>query len=232
VIKICATGGVMSQGDTVGAPQLTLDEMKAVVDEAVRADRRVAAHAHGTEGIIDAITAGVHSIEHGSILDEAAIRLMKKRGTYLVPTTYVGRHVERLADGGTMSPESAGKAKEIAPKMRASFAKAYAAGVKIALGSDAGVFAHGLNGREFSEMVALGMKPMDAIVAGTATAAELLGLTDVGRIEPGFVADLVVIDGDPLGNVSVLESPAMVVQAGAIVVAPTWTASATAGGAT
>jgi imidazolonepropionase-like amidohydrolase len=225
VIKLCATGGVMSTGDAVGAPQLTFEEMQAAVDEAVRADRRVAAHAHGKQGISDAIRAGVHSIEHGSILDEKTVGLMRKRGTFLVPTLYVARYVEEQASTGKISEESAAKAREIAPQMRKSFALAYAKGVKIALGSDAGVFAHGENGREFSTMVEHGMKPMDAIVAGTAAAAELLGLRDVGRVEPGWLADLVVVDGDPLANIDVLEHPRMVMKGGVLYVPPTWTTS-------
>jgi imidazolonepropionase-like amidohydrolase len=216
LIKICATGGVMSPHDDVGAPQLTLDEMRAIVDEATRANRRVAAHAHGTQGILDAVKAGVHSIEHGSLLDDGTIALMKQRGTFLVPTTYVGRHVEQLAHTGVLSDASAAKAAWIAPRMRESFARAHAAGVRVALGSDAGVFAHGLNGREFAEMVALGMSPMEAIVAGTAAAAELLGLADVGTVEPGKLADLVVVDGDPLSDIAVLQSPTMVVKGGVV----------------
>ena len=222
VIKLCATGGVMSQGDAVGAPQLSLEEMKAAVDEAVRADRRVAAHAHGNLGIREAVQAGVHSIEHGSVLDRRTVGLMKQRGTFLVPTSYVGRHVLEQAERGTISPGSAAKARQIAPQMQESFRLAYRGGVRIALGSDAGVFAHGLNGREFTTMVSLGMKPMDAILAGTAHAAELLGLKNVGRVQEKFLADLVVVQGDPLESIDTLERPAMVIKGGVIHVAPAW----------
>ncbi len=222
VIKLCATGGVMSQGDGVGAPQLTLDEMKAAVEEAVNGERKVAAHAHGNHGIKLAIRAGVHSIEHGSILDAEATRMMRHAGTFLVPTLYVGRYVEEKADTGVLSPDSAAKAKAIAPRMRESFALAYRSGVRIALGSDAGVFAHGLNGREFTTMVERGMKPMDAIVAGTSAAAELLGLVDVGRVAEGVRADLVVVQGDPLQDITVLEHPTMVMKDGVIYVRPQW----------
>jgi imidazolonepropionase-like amidohydrolase len=222
VIKICATGGVLSQGDGVGAPQLTPEELAAVVDEAVRADRKVAAHAHGTLGIKDAVRAGVHSIEHGSMLDDEAVRLMKKRGTYLVPTVAVGAYVEQAAAAGKLSPSSAAKARAVAPKMRESVVRAYKAGVKLAFGTDAGVFDHGTNAREFSALVALGIKPMDAILAATRDAADLLGLTDVGIIKPGNVADLVAVDGDPLADIRTLERPVLVIHDGAVVRPPAW----------
>lgn len=216
VIKLCATGGVMSQGDAVGAPQLTLEEMKAAVDEAVRAERKVAAHAHGNLGIREAVRAGVHSIEHGSVLDRATVNLMKRRGTVLVPTLYVGAYVLEQADAGALSEHSASKAREIVPRMRQSFQLAARSGVEIALGSDAGVFPHGENGHEFELMVELGMKPMDAIVAGTGAAADLLGLEDVGRIVEGKLADLVVVEGDPLGEIQLLSRPAIVMKGGVV----------------
>lgn len=222
VIKVCATGGVMSQGDAVGSPQLDPEELRAAVDAANRAERKVAAHAHGNQGIREAVRAGVHSIEHGSVLDRETVRMMVDRGTFLVPTVYVARAVEQQADAGKLSEESARKAREIAPKMRASFRLAYESGVKVALGSDAGVFPHGDNGKEFTTMVELGMKPMDAIVAGTSRAAELLGLRDVGRVAKGLRADLVVVEGDPLQDVRVLEAPAMVMKGGVIHLPARW----------
>ncbi len=222
VIKICATGGVLSQGDGVGAPQLTRAEMQAVVDEAVRADRKVAAHAHGTLGIKDAVLAGVHSIEHGSVLDNETIALMKRRGTFLVPTVAVGQYVEEAGKAGKLSPESAAKAREIAPRMRDSVVKAHKAGVKLAFGTDAGVFAHGTNAREFVTLVGLGIPAMDTIVAATRNAAELLGLRELGQIKVGYIADLVVVDGDPLVDIHTLERPALVVQGGTIVRPPAW----------
>lgn len=222
VIKVCATGGVLSSGDGAGDSQLTVAELTAIVEEAGRAGRKVAAHAHGTEGIKDAVRAGVHSIEHGSLLDAEAIALMKKKGTFLVPTVYVGRVIEQAADGGKLAPDSAAKARFIAPRMRDSFARAVKAGVKIAFGTDAGVFPHGDNAREFSVMVDLGMAPKDAIVAATRSAAELLGLRDLGQVKPGFIADLVVVDGDPLADIRVLERPALVVQGGRPVRPPAW----------
>ncbi len=221
VIKVCATAGVMSSGDTLGVAQLTSPELAAAVDEANRAGVRVAAHAHGTQGIREAVEAGVHSIEHGSILDDATVALMKARGTVLVPTLSAGEHVLRAAQAGTLSESSAAKARAIAPKMRESFAMAYAAEVPIALGSDAGVFAHGKNGHEFTLMVGAGMKPMDAIVAGTSGAARLLGLSDVGAVLEGNHADLVLIQGDPLDDISRLERPAGVIKGGVLYVRPT-----------
>jgi imidazolonepropionase-like amidohydrolase len=216
VIKICASGGVMSQGDAVGASQLTLDEMKAAVDEAVRADRKVAAHAHGTAAILDAVQAGVHSIEHGSVLDAAAAGLMKRRGTVLVPTLYVGSYVLEQADAGAISAHSAAKAREIVPRMRLSFELAVREGIPIVLGSDAGVFPHGANGRELVTMVELGMSPMAAIVAATSAAADLLGLDDVGHVAEGKLADLVVVDGDPLVDIELLLTPIVVIKGGVV----------------
>lgn len=217
VIKICATGGVLSSGDGADNPQLTDAELAAIVDEAVRLGRKVAAHAHGTAGIKAAARAGVHSIEHGSLLDADAIALMKKRGTFLVPTVYVGKVVVQAADSGQLAADSAAKARFIGPKMHDSFARAVKAGVKIAFGTDAGVFPHGDNAREFEVMVALGMKPADAIVAATRSAAELLGLADVGQVRPGFVADLLAVDGDPLQDIRALQRPALVIQGGRVV---------------
>jgi len=222
VIKLCATGGVMSQGDAVGAPQLDPEELRTAVETAHRAERKVAAHAHGNQGIREAVLAGVDSIEHGSILDPETVGMMKERGTFLVPTLYVAAAVEAQADAGILSDESAHKARWIAPRMRQSFTLAYRSGVKIALGSDAGVFEHGDNGKELTTMVELGMEPMDAIVAGTSSAAELLGLSNVGRIEVGMLADLVVADGDPLEDIHVLEEPAMVIKGGVIHRPPAW----------
>ena len=222
VIKLCATGGVMSQGDAVGVTQMSREEMREAVLVATRAERKVAAHAHGTEGIKDAVWAGVHSIEHGSILDDEAIAMMKKRGTFLVPTLYVAKAVEGQATAGKLSPHSAAKVAEITPKMRASFGKAAKAKVRIALGSDAGVFEHGQNGGEFVEMVTHGLTPMEAIVAGTSSAAELLGLDNVGKVAPGMLADLVVVEDDPLADIATLRSPSLVIKGGVVHVWPTW----------
>jgi len=222
VIKLCATGGVLSEGDAVGASQMTREELRAAVETATRAERKVAAHAHGNEGIRDAVWAGVHSIEHGSILDAETIAMMKKHGTFLVPTLYVARAVEAQAAAGALSKDAAAKVAEITPQMRASFAMAAKAGVRVALGSDAGVFDHGENGHEFAEMVKMGLPPMVAIVAGTSGGAELLGLNNVGRIAPGMLADLVAVEGDPLADITVLQRPALVIKGGVVHVPPTW----------
>ncbi len=221
VIKFCATGGVLSEGDAVGVQQFTEEEMRAIVTAAHFAERRVAAHAHGTEGIKAALRAGVDSIEHGSLLDDEAIELFLRTGAFLVPTLMAQESVERSAAEGTLVGQRAEKAKFIAPHARASFRKAVAAGVKIALGSDAGVFAHGTQGRELVLMAENGMTPMQAILAGTRNAAELLGLAaQVGTVEAGKVADLVAVDGDPLAKIDVVVHPAFVLHEGRIVVGP------------
>lgn len=219
VIKFCATGGVLSEGDAVGVQQFTREEMQAIVRTARLAERRVAAHAHGNEGIKTAVEAGVTSIEHGSTLDDEAINLMKRHGTFLVPTLMAQEAVESQAKRGILHGLRAEKALFIAPVARASFRKAVKSGVKIALGTDAGVFPHGTNGREFLLMVQNGMNPMQAIVAGTSAAAELLGLSDeIGTIEKGKVADLVAVKGNPLEDIGSLQHVDFVMQAGKVVV--------------
>jgi imidazolonepropionase-like amidohydrolase len=217
VIKFCATGGVLSEGDAVGVQQYTLEEMQALVAEAHLRERKVAAHAHGNEGIKVALRAGVDSIEHGSVLDDEAIRLFLDSGAYLVPTMMAFEAVKQQAEDGTLTGLRREKALFIGPKARDSFRKAAAAGVKIALGSDAGVFEHGAQGREFGLMVEYGLEPMQAIVAGTSAAAELLGLADqVGRLAPGFTADIVAVAGDPLADIGALEQVDFVMQAGRV----------------
>jgi imidazolonepropionase-like amidohydrolase len=219
VIKICATGGVLSEGDSVGAQQYMDDELAEVVAVAHSLQRRVAAHAHGTAGIKAAVRAGVTSIEHGSILDDEAVQLMKEHGTYLVPTLMAGEAVEQLAKSGGLKGERADKALAIAPVMRQSIRKAVAAGVKIALGTDAGVMPHGRNAHEFTLMVQWGgMTPMQAIVAGTSAAADLLGWSaHVGSVAPGRYGDLVAVHGDPLQDITVLEHVDWVMKGGEIV---------------
>jgi imidazolonepropionase-like amidohydrolase len=217
VIKFCATGGVLSEGDPVGIQQYTLEEMKVLVEEAHLTDRRVAAHAHGNEGIKVAIRAGVDSIEHGSELDDEAIRLFRKNGTWLVPTLMAQEAVETQAREGVIVGLRAEKATYIAPQARQSFRRAAAAGVRIALGSDAGVFPHGTQGREFVLMVENGMEPMAAIVAGTRNAADLLGLLgEIGTVEAGKDADLVAVDGDPLQDIAVVTRPVFVMREGRV----------------
>ena len=218
VIKFCATGGVLSEGDAVGVQQYTLDEMRAIVQAAHLADRKVAAHAHGTEGIKTATRAGVDSIEHGSMLDDEAIALMKEHGTFLVPTRMAQEAVEGQAKAGILTGLRAEKALFIAPRASESFKKAVRAGVKIALGTDAGVFTHGTNGHEFTLMVEAGLDPMKAIVAGTSAAAELLGLShEIGAIKPGYTADIVAVKGDPLADIKLLERVDFVMKDGAVV---------------
>jgi imidazolonepropionase-like amidohydrolase len=218
VIKIMATGGVLSEGDEIGAQQYTEDEMRAAVDEAHRLGRRVAAHAHGTSGLKAAVRAGVDSIEHGSILDDEAIALMKEHGTFLVPTLLAGTTVEAAARDGSLPAFAREKALHAASEMRRSFRKAVDANVKVAFGTDSGVSAHGQNAREFSLMVANGLRPIQALFAATRDAAALLGWQDrVGSIEPGKYADIVAVPGDPLQDVSVMERVSFVMKGGRIV---------------
>lgn len=219
VIKICATGGVLSEGDSVGVQQYTEEELRAVVAAAHFLERRVAAHAHGNAGIKAAVRAGVHSIEHGSVLDEEAVRLMVEHGTYLVPTLMAAEAVEKMVAAGVLEGERAEKATYIAPIMRRSFRMAVEGGVKIALGTDVGVMPHGTNGHEFTLMVGVGgMTPMQAIVAGTSAAADLLGWSGhVGSVRPGRYADLVAVRGDPLADIAVLERVDWVMKGGAVV---------------
>ncbi len=218
VIKICATGGVLSEGDSVGVQQYTDEELRAVVEAAHMVERRVAAHAHGNAGIKAAVRAGVTSIEHGSILDDEAIQLMLEHGTYLVPTLMAAEAVENLVAQGKLKGERADKASWISPIMRQSFRKAVTAGVKIALGTDAGVMAHGHNAHEFTLMVKNGMTPMQAIVAGTSAAANLLGWQDkVGLVKPGHLADIVAVGGNPLEDIELLEHVQFVMKGGEVV---------------
>lgn len=218
VIKVCATGGVLSEGDAVGVQQYGEAELRALVETAHRAERKVAAHAHGTEGIKAALRAGVDSIEHGSLLDDEAIALFKQTGAVLVPTLMAQESVQKQADSGVLNDSRAAKARFIAPRARESFRRAQAAGVRIALGSDAGVFTHGTQGREFFLMVQNGMAPAAAIQAGTRNAAELLGLGEVvGTIEKGKLADLVAVHGDPLGDIALLQHPVFVMKGGHVV---------------
>jgi imidazolonepropionase-like amidohydrolase len=218
VIKIVATGGVLSEGDAVGATQYTLAEMKALVEESTKLDRKVAAHAHGTEGIKLAVEAGVASIEHGSFLDEEGARLMKKKGTYLVPTLSAGERVGDAAEKGLLKGERAEKAKAAAKGMRSAIKLAVKEGVPIALGTDAGVIIHGANGREFFLLVDWGgMKPMDAIVCGTKNAADLLGWGDrIGTLAKGKLADVVAVPGNPLDDIHAMEHPSFVMKNGVI----------------
>lgn len=219
VIKTCATAGVLSGGDRdVGSSQYSLEELQVMVEEARTLGRKVAAHAHGTEGIKRAVQAGVASIEHGSFLDEEGARMMAQRGTYLVPTLMAGEAVMRAADAGAMPPFIAVKARAAATAMKNAIQIAHRAGAPIALGTDAGVGRHGENGHEFTLMVEWGgLSPMEAIVAGTANAAKLLGWEDqVGRLAPGLWADIVAVPGNPLQDVTALERASFVMKGGVV----------------
>ena len=218
VIKTCATGGVLSEGDAVGATQYTYEELKAMVDEAHKLERKVAAHAHGTEGIKIAVRAGVSSIEHGSFLDDEGAKMMAKNGTFLVPTLMAGEGVERLAKSGILKGYRGEKALAAAAGMRNAIRFAVANKVQIALGTDAGVIQHGTNGHEFTLMVEWGgMSPMDSIMAGTLNGAKLLGLDKtLGTLSVGKLADIVAVPGNPLTDIKRMENVTFVMKNGAI----------------
>src|SRR5436309_2769048 len=218
LIKVCATGGVLSLGDNPQHSQFTLEEMKAIVADAHRLGRKVAAHAHGAEGIRWAAEAGVDSIEHGSYIDDAGIAVMKEHGTYLVPTLYLGDWMIDNAEQTHMPPPLLTKAHDVIPAARKNIAHAFASGVKVAFGTDAAVYPHGLNAREFAVMVKLGLTPLQAIQAATVNAADLLGWSDkIAGIDPGKWADIIAVDGDPLQDVSTLEHVKFVMKGGAVV---------------
>lgn len=219
VIKFCATGGVMSEGNSVGVQQYSSEEMRAIVEASHMVERRVAAHAHGTVGIKVALRAGVNSIEHGSILDDEAIELFLETGAYLVPTLMAAENGIAMVEAGVLTGERAEKALYISPLAYDSFGRAAAAGVNVALGTDAGVMAHGNNGHEFTLMVEHGMAPMQAIMAGTSNAADLLGWGNrIGTVAVDKLADLVAVEGDPLSDISVLETVSVVMMNGRVVV--------------
>ena len=222
VIKICATGGVLSQGDEIGAQQMTEDEMRTAVETARMLGRRVAAHAHGNEGIKAAIRAGVTSIEHGSFLDDEAVRMLVEHGAWLVPTLFAGWSVGTPEAAAHLPAWMAAKGRSAWEAMQRSIRLAVAGGVKIALGTDAGVDPHGQNAREFELLVTVGgMTPLQAIRAGTMNGATLLGLEhDVGSVQPGKFADLVAVRGDPLADITILQHPVFVMKGGETYVSP------------
>jgi imidazolonepropionase-like amidohydrolase len=218
LIKVCATGGVLSLGDNPQHSQYTLEEMKAIVADAHRLGRKVAAHAHGAEGIRWAAEAGVDSVEHGSYIDDAGIAAMKQHGTYLVPTLYLGDWVMENAEQTHVPPPLMAKAREVIPAARKNIAHAFASGVKVAFGTDAAVYPHGLNAHEFAVMVKLGLTPLQAIQAATLNAADLLGWSGkVGTLEPGAWADIIAVDGDPVKDVTTLERVKFVMKGGEVV---------------
>lgn len=218
VIKICATGGVFSRNTEPGQQQLTLAEMKAVVDEAKLQGLRVAAHAHGTSGIKDAIRAGVTTIEHASLIDDEGIALAKQYGAWLSMDIYNGEYTAQEGKKNGVLEDNLRKDREITDLQRENFRRAHKAGARMVFGTDAGVYPHGFNARQFAWMVKFGMTPLEAIRAATVNAAEALGREgDVGVVEPGRYADLVAVKGDPLADVRILESVSAVVKGGEVV---------------
>jgi imidazolonepropionase-like amidohydrolase len=217
-IKICASGGVLSKGDSPEATQFSDEEIRAIVAEAHRLGRKVAAHAHGAAGIKQAVMAGADSIEHASFIDDDAIRLMKEKGTYLVPTIYLGDWFMANYQRVGVPEFMVEKAKIVMPAARLNIARAFKAGVKVAFGTDAAVYPHGLNAHEFAVMVKLGMTAMQSIQTATVNAADLLGWSDrVGSLEPGRFADIIAVNGDPTTDVSVLEHVVFVMKGGLVV---------------
>ncbi|MDN4060997.1 amidohydrolase family protein [Massilia sp. YIM B02769] len=218
LIKITATGGVLSQAASGQNSQYTEDELKAIVSTARDYGFRVAAHAHGAEGLKRALRAGVDSIEHGTLMDDESVALFKKTGGWYVPTISAGRYVaDKAKDPNYYSALVRPKAAAIGPQLQATFARAYKAGVKIAFGTDAGVFPHGENAKEFGYMVEAGMTPIDAIRAATIHAATLLDQPKrLGMLEPGFAGDIVAVDGDPLRDIKLLEQVKFVMKEGVV----------------
>ena len=219
VIKICATGGVLSKGDDPQASQYTLEEMQAIEADAHRLGRKVAAHAHGAQGILWATEAGVDSIEHGSYIDDEAIAAMKKRGTYLVPTLYLE---DWMLEKGTLPAFYHQKMIDVSAVAKSNIKHAMQAGVKIALGTDAAVYPHGLNAHELDVYVnQLGMAPLAALQSATINAADLMGLTaKTGTLEPGKWADIIAVDKNPLDDVRVLQNVKFVMKAGVVYKGP------------
>ncbi|MFZ6743568.1 amidohydrolase family protein [Undibacterium sp. JH2W] len=217
LIKICATGGVLSKGDAAGAQQYTLEEMQAIVQEAHKLGRKVAAHAHGASGISDAIRAGVDSVEHSSLIDAEGIKLAKQHGTWLVMDIYNDDYILGEGEKAGFLPESLAKEKEIGQKQRDNFRAALEGGARMAFGTDAGVYPHGDNGKQFYYMVKYGMTPLQAIQAATINAADLLGLQDkVGSIKVGKLADIIAVDADPLTDVTSLTKVKFVMKSGKV----------------
>ncbi|GAA3205190.1 amidohydrolase family protein [Actinocorallia longicatena] len=214
LIKVCASGGVMSHSGLPGAQHYSDEELRAIVDEAHRRGLKVAAHTHGAEAVRHAVEAGIDCIEHGFLIDEETIKLMVDRGTYLVPTTYLidGMDVSRAA------PELQAKAAEMFPRARASVLAAYEAGVRIAVGTDAPAIPHGKNAEELVALVERGLAPLDVLRAATVSAAELLGVQDRGRLEPGLLADVIGVPGDPVADITVTRNVRFVMKGGKVFV--------------
>jgi imidazolonepropionase-like amidohydrolase len=218
VIKICATGGVMSKGDDPNASQFTLEEMKTIVAEAHRLGRKVAAHAHGAQGVQWASEAGVDSVEHGHLMNDASVATLKKNGTYLVPTLYLMDWHKENAAKANLPDYVRRKMEMVSAQGQNNVKKAFAAGVKIGFGTDAAVYPHGLNAHEFAVYVRLGMTPLQAIQTSTINDADLLGWSDkIGTVEPGKYADIIGVDGDPLKDVTTLQNVKFVMKGGEVV---------------
>lgn len=216
-IKVMATGGVISSGDDPRHAAYTDEELRAAIDEAHRLGRRIAVHAHGVEGIKAAVRAGVDSVEHATLIDEEAIALMKARGTWLVSTVYVGNYIVESGSQLGFPPATMAKARAISEKRDANLRRAFAAGVKVAFGSDT-IFRHDLAAREFAELVRLGLSPLDALRAATVNASQVLGIAaDIGTLEAGKVADIIAVPANPLENIRTLETVRFVMKSGGIV---------------
>ena len=217
LIKFMSTGGVLSHGDSVGGQQLTQEEMNAIVEEAHMWGRKVAVHAHGTSGIKGAILAGADSIEHASLIDDEGIKLAKAKGTYLSMDIYNDDFILGEGEKNGIEPASMEKERMIGKLQRENFAKAFKAGVKMAFGTDAGVYPHGDNAKQFAVMVRFGMTPMQAIQTATVNSADLMGWGDrVGRLAPGYFADIIAVKDDPIANVKALEKVSFVMKGGVV----------------
>ena len=217
VIKICATGGVFSRNTEPGQQQMSLAEMKSIVEEAKMQGMKVAAHAHGTSGIKDAIRAGVNTIEHASLIDDEGIALAKQMGAWLSMDIYNGTYTALEGKKNGVLEENLKKDREITDLQRENFRRAHAGGARMVFGTDAGIYPHGDNAKQFAYMVKYGMTPLEAIRAATLNASEALGRDDVGIVEKGRYADLVGVKGDPLKDVAVLETVSAVVKGGELI---------------
>jgi imidazolonepropionase-like amidohydrolase len=218
LVKLIATGAVMAPGGVPGAPELTEEQIRVAVEEAAAYGADVAAHAHGAEGVKRAVRGGVRSVEHGSLLDDEAIELMAATGTFLVADVYTGDYIAAAGRAQGWRADVLRKNDETTQAQRAGFTRCLAAGVRIAFGTDAGVYPHGGNARQFAYQVRCGQSPLEAIRSATIHAAELIRWDDrIGRIEPGYLADLVAVAGNPLPDVSRLENTVFVMKDGAVV---------------